>query len=132
MLLKVLMTHPPRKTQMLKCLQSPWLKLPRSNPKPHPALWWPCAVMTDQAKNVPKLPLQAAAAMASPAASLATSQVLVVMANQAEMVVVTAAVKALHRVAHVWAMRLSVHNVMLWSQPKMPCVAWLHKPMAKC
>jgi hypothetical protein len=54
------------------------------------------------------------------------------MANLAAMVVVTAVVKALHRVAHVWVMRLSVRNVMLWNQPKMHCVAWLRKPTAKC
>jgi len=117
---------------MLKFLQNLLQKLPLSNPKLHHALWSLFAVTTALAKNVPKPRPQAAAAMASQAASLATSQVLVVMANQVAMVVVTAAVKALRLVAHVWAMRLSVRNVMLWNQRKMHCVAWLHKPTAKC
>jgi hypothetical protein len=112
--------------------QSPQPKLRLSNPKLHLALWSLCAVMTAQAKNVPKLHPLVAAAMARQAASLATSQVLVVMANQVAMVVVTAAVKALRLVAHVWVMLLSVRNVMLWNQRKMHCVAWLHKPTVKC
>jgi sRNA-binding protein len=70
--------------------------------------------------------------MASPAASLAISQALAVTANPAAMADVTVVVKDLRRVALVWAMRLSVRNAMLWNQPKMPCVAWLHKPTAKC
>jgi hypothetical protein len=98
---KVLMKHQRWKTQMLKCLQSQSQKLPQSNPKQHLALLSLCAVMTAQVKNVPKLHRQVAAVMASLAANLATSQALVVMANQVAMVVVTAAVKALHRVAHV-------------------------------
>ena len=51
------------------------------------------------------------------------SQALVVMANQVEMGGVMAAVKALRLVVHVWAMRLSVRNVMLWNLHKMHCVA---------
>jgi hypothetical protein len=70
--------------------------------------------------------------MANPVASLATSQALAVMANQAAMVDVTVVAKALRHVAHVWVMPLSVHNVTRWNLHKMPCVAWLHKPMAKC
>ena len=84
--------------------------------------------MTARAKNAPKPHLLAVAAMANPlanpAASLATNQALVVMANRVA--------KALHHAAHVWAMRLSVRNVMHWSQRKMRCAAWPHKPMAKC
>ncbi len=117
---------------MLRRLPSQWHQRLQLNPKRHLALWWPCAAMIVQAKNAPKPRPQAVAAMASPAASLATSQVLVVMANQVAMVVVTAAVKALLRVAHVWATRLSVRNVMLWNLRKMPCDVWLPKRTAKC
>ena len=35
-------------------------------------------------------------------------------------------------VAPVWAMPLSAPNALPWNQLKMRCVAWLHKPMAKC
>jgi hypothetical protein len=108
--------------------QSPQPKLPLSNPKLHLARWWLCAAMTAQAKNAPKRRLLVAAAMASQAASLAISQALAVTANQAAM----AGVKALRLVALVWVTPLSVRNVMLWNQRKMHCVAWLHKPMAKC
>ena len=121
-----------QRLQILKCLQSPWQKLPPSNPKLHHAPSWPCAVMTAQVKNARKLRLLAEVAMASPVASLATSQALAAMANQAEMVDVTVAVKALHHVAHVWVMRLSVPNAMLWNLRKMPCVVWPHKRTAKC
>jgi hypothetical protein len=104
---------------MLKHLQSQLQKLPPSNPKPHHVPWWLCAVMTALVKNAPKLPPLAVVAMASPAASLGISQALAVTANQVVMV----AVKALHRVAHVWAMPLSVRNVMRWNRHKMRCVA---------
>ena len=124
--------HPPQRRQSPKCLQNPWQKLPLPNPKLHLAPSWRCAVMTAQAKNAPKLRLLAAVAMANPVASLATSQALAVMANQAAMVDVTVVAKALRHVAHVWVMPLSVRNVMRWNLHKMPCVAWLHKPMAKC
>ena len=124
--------HPPQKLQIPKCLQSPWQKRHLPNPKPHHAPSWRCAVMTAQAKNAPKLRLLAAVAMANPVASLATSQALAVMANQAAMVDVTVVAKALRHVAHVWVMPLSVRNVTRWNLHKMPCVAWLHKPMAKC
>jgi hypothetical protein len=113
-------------------LQSPWLKLPQSNPKLHHAQSWLCAVMTAQAKSVPKPPPLAVVAMASPAASLVTSQALAVTASQAAMVDVMVAAKALHRAAHVWVMQLSVLNALLWSLPKMPCVVWLHKRTARC
>ena len=88
--------------------------------------------MTAQVKNVPKPHLLAVVVMASPAASLAISQALAVMANRAAMADVTVVVKALHRVAHVWVMRLSAPNALPWNQHKMRCVAWPHKPMAKC
>jgi hypothetical protein len=107
-------------------------KLPPPNPKPHHALWWLCAVMTARAKNVPKLRLLAAVAMANPAASLAINQVWVVMAKQAVMVDVMVLAKALRHVAHVWGMSLFVRSVMPWNQPKTLCAAWLHTPMAKC
>jgi hypothetical protein len=132
MLQKLQTTHPPQKLQIPKCLQSPWQKLHLSNLKLHLAQLWRCEVMTAQAKNAPKLRLRAVVAMASPAASLATSQALAVMANQAAMVDVTVVAKALRHVAHVWVMRLSAPSVMLWNLHKMPCAAWLHKPMAKC
>jgi len=117
---------------MPKCLQSQWQKLPPSNPKPHLAPSWRCAVMTVRVKNVPKLRLLAAGEMASPVASLATSQALAVMANQAAMVDVTVVAKALRHVAHVWVMRLSVRNVTRWNLHKMHCAAWLHKPTVRC
>jgi hypothetical protein len=88
--------------------------------------------MTDPAKNAPKLHLLAEAEMASPAASLATSQVLAVTANLAAMAIVMAAAKALHRVALDWAMQLSAPNALPWSPPKMRCAAWPRKPMARC
>ena len=88
--------------------------------------------MTAQAKSAPRWHLLAAVAMASPAASLATSQALAVMANLAAMAGVTLAVKASHRVDLVWAMLLSVRSVMPWNRHKMHCVVWQHKPMAKC
>jgi hypothetical protein len=88
--------------------------------------------MTDLAKNVPKLHPLAVVAMASPAASLATSQALAVTANQAAMADVMVAARALHRVAHVWVMQLSAPNALLWSLHKMPCVVWLHKRTARC
>jgi hypothetical protein len=50
--------------------------------------------MTDLAKNVPKLHPLAVVAMASPAASLATSQALAVTVNQAAMADVTVVAKA--------------------------------------
>jgi hypothetical protein len=128
MLQKVLKKHQSRKIQMLKCPQSLLQKLPLSNPKPHHALWSLCAAMTALVKSVPKLHPQVAAAMASRAASLVTSQALVVMANLAAMVVA----RALRRAARVWAMPLSVRNVMLWNQPKTLCVVWLRKPTVKC
>ena len=102
------------------------------NLKLHLAPLWRCAVMIAPDKNVSKPRLQLVVAMANPVASLATSQALAVMANQAAMVDVTVVAKALRHVAHVWVMRLSVRNVTRWSLHKMPCVAWLHKPMAKC
>ena len=88
--------------------------------------------MTALVKSVPKWHLQVAVAMASPAASLVTSQVLAVMANQAAMADVTVVAKALHRVAHVWVMQLSVPSAMPWSRRKTRCAAWLRKRMAKC
>lgn len=115
-------------------LRSPWLKLSPSNPKPHHALLWRCAATTDLAKNAPSPRLLAVVAMASPAASLATNQALDVTVSQAAMAVETVLVtaKALLRVAHVWAMRLSAPNVLPWNQPKMRCAAWLPMPMARC
>ena len=124
--------HPPQRRQSPKCLPNPWQKLHLSNLKLHHAPLWRCAVMTVQAKNAPKPHLQVVVAMANPVASLATSQALAVMANQAAMVDVTVVAKALRHVAHVWVMRLSAPSVMLWNLHKMPCAAWLHKPMAKC
>ena len=88
--------------------------------------------MTAQAKNAPKPRLLAEVEMANPAVSLAINQALAVMASLAARVVVMVAAKALRRVAHVWVMRLSVHNVMRWSRLKMHCVAWPHTPTAKC
>ena len=106
--------------------------LPPSNPKPHHVLWWLCAVMTAQAKNAPKPRPQVVVEMASPAASLAISQALAVTANPAAMADATVVAKGLHRGAHVWVMRLSVRNALLWNQPKMRCVDWPRKPTAKC
>ena len=124
--------HPPQRLQTPKCLQSPWQKWHLSNPKPHHAPSWRCAVMTAQVKNVPKPHLLAVAAMASPAASLATSQALAVTLNQAVMADATVAAKASHRAAHVWVMQLSAPSALPWNQPKTRCVAWPHKPMARC
>jgi hypothetical protein len=117
---------------MLKSLQSQWQKLHPSNPKPHHAPWWLCAVMTAQARSVPKWHLQVAVAMASLVASLVTSQALAVTANPAAMADVTVVARALRRAVHDWVTPLSVRNVMLWNQPKTRCVAWPHKPTAKC
>jgi hypothetical protein len=78
--------------------------------------------MTVQAKSARRQHLLAVVAMASPVASLAISQVLAVMANQAAMADVTVAEKALRRAAHVWGMLLSVPNALHWNRPKMRCV----------
>ena len=88
--------------------------------------------MTAQGKNAPKPPLRRVVAMANRVASLATSQALAVMASLVAMVDETVRVKVLRRVVHVWAMWLSVRNVMRWSLRKMHCAAWLHKRTEKC
>jgi hypothetical protein len=114
--------------------QSLWLKSPPSSPKLHHAQLWLCAVMIAPAKNAPRPHLLVAVAMASPVVSLVTSQALDVTVSLAAMAVVTVLVTAmaLLHVAHVWAMRLSVPNVLPWNQPKMRCVVWPPMPMARC
>jgi hypothetical protein len=82
--------------------------------------------MTDPAKNAPSPPLRGVGAMASLAASLATSQALVVMAA------VTQAEKVLPHVARVWVMQLFAPNALLWSLHKTRYADWPHKPTAKC
>jgi hypothetical protein len=82
--------------------------------------------MTDPAKNAPSPPLRGVDAMASLAASLATSQALVVMAA------VTQAEKVSHHVARVWVMQLFAPNALPWNRRKTPYAAWPHKPTAKC
>ena len=91
--------------------QTPAQKRPRHllpkrppNPKPPLVRWWPCAVTTDLAKNVPRLRLQGVAAMANRVASLAIVRHATVG--------VMGGVKVLRRVAPVWAMPPSVRNVM--------------------
>ena len=88
--------------------------------------------MTAQGKDAAKPPLRRVVAMANRVASLATSQALAVMASLVAMVDETVRVKVLRRVAHVWAMWLSVRNVMRWNLRKMHCVAWPRRPTVKC
>lgn len=106
--------------------------------KLHHVPWSLCVAMTAQVKSAPKWPpldvaVMASLAAASLATALAVTKALVLAVTaMAQLVLRAMAVTDLPHAVHVWVTPHSVRSVSPWSPHKTRCVAWQHKPMAKC